>query len=177
MDRRGLESRAPHWERWPELETGISNLISTVPKYRYNGDMYRGLSLPLNTFNKHTDIRLVLTNLQKFEMENGDNSMSWSKSLNGMYIALTNNMDSNENVYGPCFYVIKQHTVGLDTFPIVQDYPQYDIDKVAVLLGDEQEVLAKIDNSVHLHGFILDDKFYTAEQFQTFVNQIKQKNS
>lgn len=148
----------------PSLTASVEHLL-TIPNLSYTGKMYRAIKYPTPI----ADLRLVLSQMQQYWIDNNDHQyQSWSKTIDGMARALINNLDSGVSKLQPLI-VYGQQGQGLDIGAAMNLDQRY-ADEYCDLV-EEQELLAKFNNSVHIIGFI-NQKFYNVDQYHLFLQSL-----
>jgi hypothetical protein len=126
--------------------------------FKYTGDMYRVLMFGREPIH---DVRWFLAKLQEFEQWNHRRVFSWSKNLNGIDFVI----DWAGTSHGEIGMILKQSGDGFD---VLDYFAEYDV-AVFDEYFREREVLAPLNNSVHLVGFVVDGKTFSVYEFNKVI--------
>jgi len=161
-----IDNYVHHAIRCGNLTKAIDHYL---PNFAYEGTMYRALALNKKRFDI-PDVRMFLAQLQLYANRHPSTIYyAWSKIIGnrdeGMMSALLSQVNQTSmNTRG---IIISQDSIGLDVNKFFENDSYHDSFKT------EQEVLAQMNNTVHLCGFWNNDKLYTVEEFKEFIDDIR----
>lgn len=163
-------------DRPPTLDSSVDFMLNNLPECAYGGNMYRALMFDVDTFRTNRSTQLLLSELQRHaQAQDSDRYCCWSKSEVGMRTAVSNNMDAALYKGGSeIFVVLSQHGTALDVGAVMRRHPDHT--EQYGLLFREQELIARMNNSVHVTGFVVmggtRPRSFGVDQYREFLRAI-----
>lgn len=166
-----IDEYVHHGNRSKYLTAAYNHLMKN-PKYVYTGEMYRLLCVSKKLITQTTDVRLMTAKLHQYAQKHEHKTVfAWSKIVgdgsSGALSAVISQTKFNSNMtsFG---IILGQNASALDINALFEN-DDYHTDWYI----KEQELLAQMTNDVNLQGFWWRNNTYNIDEFEEFVDDVR----